>query len=292
MGTPRLTKEQVSEAVELVRKHGTVERAADAKGISRGAMANRFRAQYRPEFSECSLRSRLAAKPTQHTKTPKAEPNTENILVIGDLHEPFCLDEYLDFCVETYKHYNCTHVIFIGDIIDNHFTSYHEVDPDGLGGGDELSLAISRVGGRWVDAFPVADVAIGNHDRLIARKAMSSGISGRWLKDYNEVLEAPDWDFKDEFVYDNVRYIHGENGTARTKIKKDLISTVQGHLHTQGYTEHLVGLNFHIFGMQVGCGIDRKAYAMAYAKAGPKPVIGCGVILNHGTLPINILADL
>ena len=25
------------------------------------------------------------------------------VLVIGDLHEPFCLDEYLDHCVNIYK---------------------------------------------------------------------------------------------------------------------------------------------------------------------------------------------
>ena len=27
----------------------------------------------------------------------------ENVLVIGDLHEPFCLDGYLEFCINTYK---------------------------------------------------------------------------------------------------------------------------------------------------------------------------------------------
>ena len=25
-----------------------------------------------------------------------------NVLVIGDLHEPFCLDKYLDFCINQY----------------------------------------------------------------------------------------------------------------------------------------------------------------------------------------------
>ena len=35
--------------------------------------------------------------------------------------------------------------------------------------------------------------------------------------------------------------------------------------------------------MQVGCGIDHEAYAMAYAKAGKKPAIGCGVVLGGRT---------
>ena len=41
------------------------------------------------------------------------------VLVIGDLHEPFCLDEYLAHCQEVYAKYNCNKVIFIGDVIDN-----------------------------------------------------------------------------------------------------------------------------------------------------------------------------
>ena len=44
--------------------------------------------------------------------------------------------------------------------------------------------------------------------------------------------------------------------------------------------------------MQVGCGIDNKAYAMAYAKNYGKPAIGCGVILNNGKTPINVLMEL
>ena len=54
------------------------------------------------------------------------EAETRNVLVIGDLHEPFCLDGYLDFCIDQYYTYNCTEVVFIGDVIDNHYSSYHE----------------------------------------------------------------------------------------------------------------------------------------------------------------------
>ena len=39
--------------------------------------------------------------------------------------------------------------------------------------------------------------------------------------------------------------------------------------------------------MQVGCGVDRESYAMAYAKFFPKTYkIACGVILDNGKLPI------
>ena len=39
------------------------------------------------------------------------------ILVIGDIHAPFELDGYLEFCQETYAKHLCNQVIYIGDII-------------------------------------------------------------------------------------------------------------------------------------------------------------------------------
>jgi len=217
--------------------------------------------------------------------------NTERVLVIGDLHEPFTLDGYLEFCLHIKEKYKTTHTIFIGDVIDSHGVSYHEHDADGWGAGHELDRAIEKLE-PWVKAFPIADVSCGNHDRLVARKAQTGGIPSKWLRSYSEVLQSPGWEFREEFIYDNVKYVHGEQGSARVRARKDLISTVQGHRHSEAYVEHIVGESFHIFGMQVGTGIDRRAYAFSYAKAGNKPAISCGVVLDHGRLPIVEMAQL
>jgi len=219
------------------------------------------------------------------------ETEARNVLVIGDLHEPFCLDTYLDWCIEQYDNFNCTEVVFIGDVIDNHYSSYHETSADGMGGLEELELAIKRIA-RWRDAFPVATVLIGNHDRLIMRKAQTSAIPSKWIKSYKEVLETPDWNFVERYVLDNVQYLHGEGGTASTKCRADMMNTVQGHLHTQCYVQNFVGQKFRIFGVQSGCGIDHESYAMAYAKYGKKPAVGCVVVLNNGKTPINLLMPL
>ena len=214
-----------------------------------------------------------------------------NVLVIGDLHEPFCLDSYLDFCKKQYDEFDCEEVIFIGDVIDNHFSSYHETSADGMGGAQELELAIKRIA-RWKEVFPVATVIIGNHDRLIMRKAQTSAIPSKWIKSYKQVLEVPGWNFTERYVKDGVQYIHGEGGTARTKCRADMMNTVQGHLHTQCYTEHYVGQNFRVWGTQTGCGINHETYAMAYAKYGKKPIIGCVVVLNNGSTALNLLMKL
>ena len=207
------------------------------------------------------------------------------VLVIGDLHEPFCLKEYLDHCKHIYAKHNCNRVVFIGDVIDNHYSSYHDTDPDGMGGLDELELAIKRLK-RWHKAFPKADVTIGNHDRLIRRKAFTGGIPKQWIKEYAEVLNVIGWNFTDRVVIDGVQYIHGESGKASKKAKDDMMSTVQGHRHTEMFTEFVVGANFKVFGCAVGCGIDNKSYAMAYGKNFKKPAIGCAVIFG-GEYAIN-----
>jgi len=201
------------------------------------------------------------------------------VLIIGDLHEPFCLDEYLDHCINTYNNYNCNRVVFIGDVIDNHYSSFHESDPDGYGAGEELERAIDRLQ-RWYKAFPKADVTIGNHDRLIRRKAFSGGIPKAWIKEYSEVLNTPNWNFTDRVVIDKVQYIHGESGKAIKKTKDDMMSTVQGHRHTELCIEYAVGVNFKLFGLSVGCGINHESYAMAYGKNFKKPAIGCGVVFG------------
>ena len=213
--------------------------------------------------------------------------NPDNILVIGDLHAPFTLPKYLKFCREQQELYDCGTVVFIGDVIDNHYSSYHESDPDGYGAGEELDRAIDMIAD-WYHTFPKATVIIGNHDRLVYRKAYSSGVSKRWIRDYKDVLQTSGWDFVENIELFGIDINHGEGGTAKNRMKTELKSQVQGHLHSQLYVEYAVGANFIIFGMQCGCGVDNKAYAMSYGKNFKKPAIGCGVVLNKGTLPIAI----
>lgn len=204
------------------------------------------------------------------------------VLVIGDIHEPFCLDGYIQHCKNQYNLFNCNKVVFIGDIIDSHYSSFHSTDPDGMSAKDELNLSIKKLR-KWHKAFPKATVIIGNHDRIVARKALANGISAKWIKEYKDVLEVPTWNFKTDETIDNVLYVHGEGATAFTKAKTLFQSVVAGHTHTKCYIEYMN----NIFGMQVGCGVDKDSYAMAYAKNYAPPQIACGVVID-GKLPILI----
>jgi len=210
---------------------------------------------------------------------------SEGVLVVPDLHAPFIKEKYLEFVLDVQDKYNTKKTIFIGDICDNHYSSYHETDPDGHSAAEELDRALKMIA-EWYSYFPIADVCIGNHDSIPYRKAMTSGLSNRWLKPISEVINTPDWNFQTEFTYDGVKYVHGLGGKARQRAKNDLISIVQGHYHSESYIEHFYGDHFSIFACQVGCGIDRESYAMAYGKHFKKMHYNCAVVLEDGTLPI------
>lgn len=247
-------------------------------------------AEHRPRLNESEYGLIMSLRKNAHNFNEKIFGR--GVLAIGDLHEPFCLDGYLSFNEGLANKYAASDIIFMGDVVDHHYSSFHETDPDGMGGGDELDMAIKRLK-RWHKAFPKAKVLIGNHDRIIMRKAFSGGIPKRWIKDYADVLEVPGWEFVESIVIDGNLYVHGDGGgRAIARARKNMESTICGHWHTDSYVQWIVGAKFKIFGMQVGCGVDRKSYSQAYAQHHPKPAIGSGVILNDGCLPFNVLMDL
>ena len=209
----------------------------------------------------------------------------KNILVIGDLHAPFIREGYLEFCKEIYLKYQCTDIVFTGDLLDSHFSSFHEIDPDGHSAGEELRLAKNQIQ-KWYKSFPVAKICLGNHDLIQQRKIFNAGVSKVWLKNIGDILDTPNWEYAEEFIIDDVLYTHGTGRKADVRMQQDLISTVQGHYHSESYIKYSVGKRNKLFAMQVGCGVDDKSYAMAYGKYFAKNHINCGVVLNGGNLPI------
>ena len=162
--------------------------------------------------------------------------NTSRVLVIGDLHCPFDLDGYLEHCQEQMSKFQCSEVVFIGDVIDSHYSSFHRQDPDGYGAGEELDRAIDKIQ-MWHEAFPVAKVCIGNHDAIVRRKAFDSGISKVWIRDFDEVLNVEGWDFKEHHHIGSVLYVHGTGTSGRNAAANKALqfgcSVVQGHIHTE-----------------------------------------------------------
>jgi hypothetical protein len=238
-----------------------------------------------PKSAACGYRPRLSKSEQLIVDKCRANYKANIVGVIGDLHEPFCHDEYFDFVVKTLAEAQVTEVVFIGDIVDQHAISYHDSDPDGFSAGHELKLAKMRLQ-KWYDAFPVAKVCIGNHDHLPARKALSNGIPKAYIRTLDEVLEAPvGWILDWSFDIDGVNYFHGTGFSGMyahvNAMKQKRKSVCMGHLHSNFGIEFSGTEHDLLFGMAVGCGVDRHSYAAAYGRDFPrKPILGCATVTD------------
>jgi len=213
------------------------------------------------------------------------------VLAIPDTQFPFEHEDMFDFLAAVVKKYKPTEFVHLGDEVDFHALSDYNHDPDGMSAGDELTAALVKMR-KLYKMFPNMKVCTSNHTARPFRRAHKYGIPKAFLRDYAEFLQAPKgWSWQDKWEIDGVIYEHGEgvsgvNG-ALTAAKGNMQSTAIGHLHSFAGIQWNANPRHLIFGFNVGCLIDHRAYAFAYGKTMKnKPILGCGII-NEG-IPIFI----
>lgn len=220
-------------------------------------------------------------------------------LIIGDLHAPYTLKGYLEFIISIQKKYNISpnNIYNVGDIVDNHAISLHDHNPSLAGPSQELKNTIEYLR-PWYKAFPIMKIATGNHDELPVRRAVKYGLPEEYLKGYLEVLKAPvGWEMRRKWWLDkNTVMEHGTGFSGKyphaNMAAKKMCNTIMGHIHAVAGVHHIVNERTRVWGMCVGCGIDRSFPAFNYARNyANKPVIACGVLLD-GNIPIIEMMDL
>jgi len=174
-------------------------------------------------------------------------------------------------------------VISIGDITDQHTTARFLRSPNAEGTKREWYKA-REVLKRYQGELGLSKVVIGNHDTRLIKRSREGGLPDEWLKPLDEIYGLKDVEFAEEFIIDEVCYIHGVSGGGESGwqdyCKKNGMSTVIGHFHSIG------GIRYHtqrdgsvLFSLATGCGVNKDAYAFEYAKGNPKvPVIGAGIV--------------
>ena len=216
------------------------------------------------------------------------------VLVIGDVHEPATHPGYRQFCVDLADRWETDRVVFIGDVLDFHSISFHPAEPDAPGAADEVDEAALGIR-RWYDAFPRAQVTVGNHDERVYRLAASVNIPGRFIRSYSSLWGTKGWRWVTDCRIDDVHYLHGTGlggaQPALTAAKASMQSTCVGHCHS------VAGVRWHsgakrIFGMDTGCGVDVESPAMRYGKnLIRKPIVAAGVVIDghpyHEVMPMN-----
>ncbi len=213
----------------------------------------------------------------------KSRDKKENVLVIGDLHEPFSHPDTYPFINAVAKAVGPTRIVLAGDEVDSHCLSRFDKDPDGFSAGDELATAIKGLQPLYTK-FPRADVCKSNHTDRPFRLAYRMGLPKAYIRSFREFLQAPKgWNWHDHLEIDGVRYEHGEGFTGRNGAVNcalgNMRSTVIGHIHSFAGVQWAANPRHLVFGFNVGCLIDKDAYAFAYGKAMKnKPIIGLGVV--------------
>lgn len=211
----------------------------------------------------------------------------KKVLVISDLQAPFQHVDTLPFLAHIKKTYGpFDDVVNIGDEADMHALSDYTNNPDGYSAGHELKEALKFLH-RLYKLFPEVKVVTSNHTVRPLKRAFKAGIPRAFLKDYHEFLEAPPgWQWSDSWIIDNILYEHGEGipgGTTGAKrcIERNGRSTVHGHLHAGAGINYFATKEQLHFVMNVGCLIDRNAYAFEYGKHSiNKPIVGTGIVVN------------
>lgn len=204
--------------------------------------------------------------------------------IVGDVHEPFTHPMYRKFVSDVFDSWDVRHVHFVGDLVDLHALGFWDHDPNGLSAESESEAAAVGVQ-RWRDQFPKATVSIGNHDERQYRRARKAGIPDRYIRDYADVWQTPKWDWQMWHRFDGVLYEHGTGSSGKdaalNRAVQKRTSLVMGHVHSYAGCKYHTNEFSRIFGLNVGCGVDCEAYAMAYGRPFPiRPVLGCGVVID------------
>lgn len=235
-------------------------------------------------------------RPTQHIPSPDSPPDSPpqyppplratppipsnaTVLAIPDLHAPFEHCDALDFLKAVKTRYNPDVILCLGDEADFAAFSRFPRDPDGLSPGAELTAAKEHLIPFYIE-FPRVFVCTSNHTVRPFKQAFLAGIPEAFWPTYSMLLNAPDgWHWKDHWIIDGVRYIHGEGKSGQNAhlafMRAYKTSICHGHVHSYG----AVSYEGPTFAINAGCLINTEAYCFKYAKHMPVPVsLGCAII--------------
>ena len=123
-------------------------------------------------------------------------------------------------------------------------------------------------------------------DTIVNIGALKHGMSKEFLRDYGDFLGTKKWKWTDDLTLTMANgqrcfFTHGRSADVLKVSQTMGMSAVQGHYHTKFVISWWANPDNLFFGMNVGCLINQKSMAFAYAKNfKTRFILGCGVILN------------
>jgi len=208
------------------------------------------------------------------------------ILVISDMHQPYAHPDTYAFLKACKSRYKPDKIVCMGDEVDGHALSYHESDPDLDSAGPELERAIEALE-PFYKLFPEVDVIDSNHGSLAFRKAKTAGLPRKYMRDYAEILDAPDgWQWHDNLTLktnagSEIFFHHGLKANPIQVAREYSMCVIQGHYHSSACIQYASTPFKLLWGMNVACSIDTKSLAFAYNKTTlARPIISHGIVID------------
>lgn len=245
---------------------------------------------------------KFKTEPDALTYTRKCDDSSnERVLLISDLHAPYHHQDAYDFLEALSLKYKFDRIINLGDEMDYHFASFHTVEPEALGGQQELEEGRELM--RKLEAlFPEVDLVDSNHGSMAYRKAKEAGLPKHLIMPYRDAIfgeltawgevhrpgnRGHGWRWHPNLTIQlpqvgDLYIAHQIAADARNAVRRIHGNIAQGHFHTEfaiRYEESPTkGL---LFGISGGCLIDDRKVAFNYNKLTPaRPVIGCAAIID------------
>lgn len=212
------------------------------------------------------------------------------VMAIGDTQVPFTHEDTVPFLTAIYKHYKPNVVIQIGDLLDQYFANAWGKTTKAKSAKEEYELALEFLHEEFFPIFgktPIK-IVIGNHDERIFKRADEANIPDFALKTMHEFYNLPkSIELKYDFKFDGVTYLHGHTTKCTAANATEILTyeyetpVVYGHFHSSAGINYVANRRRLVWGFNLGCLIDHKAYAFEYGRAFKnKPILGCGIIIN------------
>lgn len=218
---------------------------------------------------------------------------SKNTLFISDTHAPYHHRDALNFIAAVADVYDIDVFKHTGDLVDHHFSSFHDVEPGTLSPEQEMKGAIKFA--QQLDEICLGEltITVGNHDAIPLRKAKAAGLTAGAIRDYNDMYNV-DWNWvdKDYFKIANGQkclLTHSISTSTKGNAQKFSHCSVQGHHHSEYGIEYAADTETLRWSMTVGCLIDPHHRAFDYASKAvvKRPILGMGALLDD-SVPILI----
>lgn len=204
------------------------------------------------------------------------------VFIIGDTHFPFHNDKALKEVLHLIKKEQPTHVVQIGDLLDQYSFSKYDKSLT-IEANAEISEGIRTASKMWKIVSKVAPKAkliqvLGNHDVRVSKRIMERIpelefllAKGIYTFPGVKVLKSD----RDYITIDGVVYCHGWFSKSADHVRHFGCPVVHGHLHTPSVSTQGPGL----WSMDVGYLADRHSLPLSYTQSKlTKWTLACGIV--------------